>query len=182
MIAERITQIVASPAEPRETGTSKNWEKIEKRLGLQLPQDYKNVIDAYGTGSFDDFIIVYNPFAENEYLNLFYALDTLHQADHQTQLLGDPVWTAVHPFELYPAPEGLLPWGCTTNLGDTFFWQIKGLPSTWETIFYNLRSGEYEVWKYPMSEFLYRLFIRQIESVLLPDDYPSSAITFISVG
>lgn len=172
MSVDQITQIIAPPAEPHETGTLKNWEKIEKRLGLPLPPDFKALVNAYGTGSFDDFIIVYNPFAQNEYLNLFYALDTLHEADQHTRLLGDPVWTVVHPFALFPAPEGLLPWGCTTNLGDTFFWQIKGPSATWETIFYNLRSGEYEVWKHPMSEFLFRLFTRQIESVLLPEDYP----------
>jgi hypothetical protein len=172
MSIETLIHITTPPVEPWETGTSKNWEKIEKRLGLQLPQDYKAFIDTYGTGNFDDFIIVYNPFAQNEYLNLFYALDTFHQADEQTRLLGDPVWTAVHPFELYPAPNGLLPWGCTTNIGDTIFWQISGPPETWETIFYNLRSGEHEVWKYPMSEFLSRLFTRQIESVLLPKDFP----------
>jgi len=126
------------------------------------------LIDDYGTGSFDDFIIVYSPFAQNEYLNLFYALDTLHLADRQTRMMGDPAWTAVQPFEYYPTTGGLLPWGCTTNLGDTFFWQINGAPQTWETVFYNLRSGEYEVWKYPMAEFLFRLFTRQIESVLLP--------------
>jgi hypothetical protein len=181
MTAERIIQIAVPPVKPRETGTPKNWEKIEKRLGLRLPQDYKTLIDTFGTGSFDDFIIVYNPFAQNEYLNLFYALDTLHQAEQQARLLGDSAWTVVQPFDLYPAPEGLLPWGCTTNLGDTFFWQIKGPPGTWETIFYNLRSGEYEVWKHPLSEFLYRLFTRQIESVLLPEDYPppDGGISFI---
>lgn len=178
-----LTQIALPPIDPRETGTLKNWGKIEKRLGLLLPPDYKALIDGYGTGSFDDFIIIYNPFAQNEYLNLFYALDTLHQADQQTQFLGDPVWTAVHPFALYPAPEGLLPWGCTTNLGDIFFWQIKGPPETWETIFYNLRSGEHEVWKHPMSEFLMLLLTRQIESVLLPEDYPpDGAINFIPAG
>jgi len=169
---DRLLDFIAPPSNPKETGTPKSWEKIEARLGLQLPSDYKAFIDHYGTGSFDDFIIVYNPFAGNEYLNLFYALDTLHQADQQTQLMGDPVWTAVHPFALYPATAGLLPWGCTTNLGDTFFWQIKGAPETWETIFYSLRGGEYEVWKYPLTELLYRLFTRQIESVLLPDDFP----------
>jgi len=187
---ERLIQFILPPSEPYETVTPKAWEKIEQRLGIPLPPDYKAFINDYGTGSFDDFIIVYNPFAQNEYLNPFFALDTLHQADRQTQLLGDRVWTAVHPFELYPAPNGLLPWGCTTpavplggttNFGDTFFWQIKGPPETWETIFYNLRSGEYEVWKYPQTEFLYRLFARQIESVLLPEDYPpfDKQITFI---
>ena len=181
MNLELLTQFISPPSEPHETETLKSWEKIEQRLGILLPPDYKAFINYYGTGSFDDFIIVYNPFAQNEYLNLFFALDTLHQADQQTQLLVESAWTAVHPFELYPAPQGLLPWGCTTNLGNTFFWQIEGPPETWETVFYNLRSGEYEVWKYPQTEFLYRLFTRQIESVLLPEDYPplDQQITFI---
>lgn len=182
MDIHQLARIVPPPRNPQETGTPKTWEKTEKRLGLQLPPDYKTLIDSYGSGSIDDFIMVYNPFAQNEYLNLFFALDALHQADRQTQLLADPVWTAVQPFELYPAPEGLLPWGGTTNLEDTFFWQIKGPPETWETVFYNLRSGEYEVWKFPLTEFLYRLFTQQVELVLLPDDYPpvDRAITFIS--
>ena len=192
MNTDRLTRIIPSPFAPQETGTPKSWEKIEQRLGIQLPPDYKAFIDSFGTGSFDDFIIVYNPLAQNEYLNLFYALDTLHQADRQAQLMGDPAWTAVHPFELYPATEGLLPWGCTTpavslggttNLGDFFFWQVKGAPQTWETVFYNLRNGEYEVWKLPLTEFLYQLFTRQIESVLLPEDYPArdAPVEFIPI-
>lgn len=180
---DQFQNLVVPPLNPQEAGTLKSWEKIERRLGIALPEDYKSLIDGYGTGSFDDFILVYNPFTQNEYLNPFFALDTLHRADQQTQLLGDPVWTAVQPFELYPAPEGLFPWGCTTNLGETFFWQIKGEPETWETVFYNLRSGEYEVWKHPLSEFLYLLFTHQIESVLLPEEYPpfESRVTFIPV-
>jgi hypothetical protein len=173
--------LISPPARPQETGTPKAWEKLEARLGLSLPPDYKALIDVFGTGSFADFISIYNPFAEIESLNLMYALDTLHQADRQTRLLGDPVWTIVRPFELYPASQGLLPWGCTANLRDCFFWRIKGPPQTWETIVYHLRTGEYEVWKYPLTEFLYRLFTRRIESVLLPEDFPPrhAPVTFI---
>jgi hypothetical protein len=167
-----LFNLIPPPSDPRETGTPKSWQKIEARLGLQLPPDYKNCIDYYGTGSFGDFIIVYSPFAQNEYLNLFYALDTLHQAHRQVQLTGNPNWTAVDPYALYPDEDGLLPWGCTANLGETFFWQVKGAPETWETVFYHLRSGEYEVWKYPLTGFLVRLLTGQIESVLLPDDFP----------
>ena len=68
--------------------------------------------------------------------------------------------------------EGLLPWGCTNTLGEQFFWKVDGVPETWETVFYNLGSGEYEVWKCPMTEFLFAILARQIESVLLPKDFP----------
>jgi len=181
MVIDQLIYQVTPPRQPFEIGTPKAWEKIENRLGIAFPKDYKVFIDCYGTGSFDDFITVYTPFAVNENLNLFYILDVLHQADRKTTMKGDSDWTVVHPFKLYPAPEGLLPWGCTANFGDFFFWRMRGAPQTWETIFYNLRSGEYEVWKYPLTEFLYRVFTRQIESVLLPEDYPpqDGGITFV---
>ncbi|MFN2197103.1 MAG: SMI1/KNR4 family protein [Anaerolineales bacterium] len=180
----RLFHLIAPPAKPVETGTLKSWNETEALLGVPLPADYKDLIDHYGTGSFGDLIMVYSPFTQIEVLNLFYALDTLQQADRQTQKLGDPSWTAVQPFAYYPALKGLLPWGCTRNLSQVFFWQVKGTPATWETVFYNLRSGEYEVWKYPMSAFLYRLFTHQIESVLLPEDFPGTEepIRFITIS
>lgn len=178
---DALKQLMLPPAHPQETGTPKAWTKLETRLGIPLPPDYKTLIDVFGTGSFADFITVYNPFTQIESFNLLYALDTLHQANRKTRMIGDPAWSALRPFGLYPAPAGLLPWGCTANLGEGFFWQIQGPPQTWETIFYNLRTGEYEVWKYPLTEFLYRLFTRQIRSVLLPEEFPpqDTAITFL---
>ena len=166
-----LLEYIPPPSDPKEIGTQKSWGRIEARLGLALPSDYKTLISNYGTGSFGNLINVYNPFAQNEYLNLFYILDTLHQADQHARHLGNPHWTAVDPFEYYPASDGLLPWGCTNNMHEIFCWQIKGKPETWETIFYNLGSGEYEVWKYPMTVFMCRLLTRQIESVLLVDDF-----------
>ena len=166
-----LFNLIAPPPKPVETGTPKSWKEAEAFLGVPLPADYKDLIDHYGTGSFEDLLMVYTPFTQIEYLNLFYALDTLQQADRQTQKLGDPTWTAVNPFAYFPALKGLLPWGCTRNLSQVFFWQVQGTPAAWETVFYNLRNGEYEVWKYSLSGFLYRLFTRQIESVLLPEDF-----------
>jgi hypothetical protein len=179
-----LFNLIAPPSKPFETGTPKTWQEAEAFLGVPLPADYKALIDHYGTGSFGDLITVYSPFTEIEYLNLFYALDTLQQADRQTQKLGDSSWTAVRPFAYYPALKGLLPWGCTSNLSQLFFWQVKGAPAKWETVFYNLRNGEYEVWKYPLSGLLYRLFTRQVQSVLLPEDFPGSQepVCFTSIS
>jgi hypothetical protein len=165
-----LPQLIPPPANPGETGSSKAWEKLEARLGLSLPDDYKSLIDTYGMGSFGGLITVYNPFAHIEEFNLLYVLDTLHQADRQTQLLRGSGWTAVTPFELYPAPGGLLPWGCAATFGDTFFWKVSGPPQSWETIFYHLRSGEYEVWKMSITEFIAGILSGKVKSVLLPED------------
>ena len=169
-----LTELIHSippPTKPTETGSPKAWEKCEARLGLSLPPDYKALIDSYGTGSFGGMITLYNPFATNPEFNLLYALDTLHQAERQTRIGVDHVWTVVNPFELYPALAGLLPWGYAESFRHMFFWRVSGPPQSWETIFYLLGSGEYEVWKIPMTELLYRLPSGSIETVLLPSNY-----------
>jgi hypothetical protein len=171
MSLERLIQIASPPAPPVETGSPKQWNLIQKRLGTPLPTDYKKLIDRYGTGTFNNFIVPYNPFAKDDSLNLFQALDTHHQASRQIQIEGDVSWSVVHPYQLFPAPDGLLPWGTTATFGKTFFWQVSGPPETWVTVFYNLRDGEYEVWKLTITSFLTRLFLREIESVLLPEDF-----------
>ena len=163
-----LAQIAHPPTKPSETGSPKTWKKIEQQLGISLPDDYKNLIDHYGTGAFNDFIRPYNPFASKEDQNLFQMLEILHQADSKTQKMADPAWTVVRPFELYPAIKGLLPWGNAGDLGLALFWQIGNQPQNWPTIFYDLSTGEYETWKMPMTDFLFRIFTDQIESVFFP--------------
>ena len=170
MSLTELTQHIPPPTNPAEIGSSKTWEKFEARIGLCLPADYKSLIDTYGTGCFSGLITLYNPFSRRDEFNLTYVLDTLHQADRQTQSQGDTGWTAVTPFELYPASNGLLPWGQAATFGETFFWKVSDQPRTWETIFYHLHSGEYEVWKIPMVDFIYGILSNEIESVLLSKD------------
>ncbi|WP_152049375.1 hypothetical protein [Tautonia marina] len=50
---------------------------METRLGLELPDDYKRLVHAYGSGSWMGFLWVLNPFSSNLYLNL------LEQAQRQ---------------------------------------------------------------------------------------------------
>lgn len=178
MSLRELLSISPPPRTPKETGTPKAWEKIGQRLGVTLPQDYKDLIDHYGTGTFSDSIIILNPFAENESLNLFHTLETHHRATQMAQLVVDPAWTAIQPFELYPAPQGLLPWGATVNYEKIFFWQVDGAPEKWVTVFYNLRNGEYEVWKMPCTNLLARLFSGALQSVLLPEYSPSKSKTY----
>ncbi len=166
-----LRELIQPPKNPLEIGSPKKWEKFERRLGTPLPSDYKDFIDLFGTGAFNNQILPFNPFAENEYQNLMATLDAHHQANRQTRLTGDPAWSVVQPFELFPAPDGLLPWGTTATFELNLFWQVQGSPVNWVTILYNLRTGEYEVWKMSATAFLSQLFSDQIESVLLPAGY-----------
>jgi hypothetical protein len=174
MSLQQLLSTAPPPENPNETGSSKAWEKIDQRLGVKLPKDYKNLINHYGTGSFNDSITLFNPFAGNESLNLFHALETHHKATQMAQLVVDSNWTAIQPFELYPAHHGLLPWGSTENFEKNLFWKVDGVPKKWATVFYDLRNGEYEIWKMPCTKLLAGIFTGEIQSVLLPEDYSSN--------
>ena len=43
-----IAKLVAPPSLPR--GLNRSWKVVEREVGLALPADYKEFIDAYGTG------------------------------------------------------------------------------------------------------------------------------------
>lgn len=176
----QLLNLVSPPQNPLETAPRKGWQEIEKRLGLQLPSDFKSLIDYYGTGVFNEQVFIFNPFAKLDYLNLFEALDTCRQAEGKTRLMGDLAWSVVHPFELYPATDGLIPWGTLNNFSSTFFWKTTGPADNWETIFYDLKTGEYEVWKMPCTDLLGGLFTKDIESVLFPEVFfdQGDAVTF----
>jgi len=173
MSIHQLQQAIPPPRHPVETGSPKAWRQVQERLGTPLPEDYKSFIDQYGTGTFQDFLAPYNPFSKQEDRDLFLALDTYHQANCRVQAKASRPWSVVNPFELYPAEGGLLPWGSTVPMAQSLFWQVEGPAESWVTVLYHLKTGEYEVWKLSFSEFVLKLMTRQIESVLLPDDFPA---------
>ena len=172
MSLHQLCRIVPPPHPPVETGSPKRWQRAAQRLGTPFPEDYKSFIDTYGTGVFNDFLLPYNPFSTLDEVNIFLVLDTHHQANRLVQAKASRPWSAVKPFELYPSADGLLPWGTTTRMAQSFFWQVSGPPETWPTVLYNLQTGEYEVWKLPFTSFLVKLITAEIESVLLPEGFP----------
>ncbi|MFF3603745.1 hypothetical protein [Streptomyces sp. NPDC002463] len=49
---ERLTHLVPPPAERR----PRAWPEVEGRLGSARPEDFKDLVDAYGGGVFDETI------------------------------------------------------------------------------------------------------------------------------
>lgn len=43
---------------------------MEARLGMVLPDDYKDFLREYGSGRVGQFLWIFNPFSKNENLNL----------------------------------------------------------------------------------------------------------------
>jgi hypothetical protein len=164
MLIDQLTKLVPPPPHPLERGQPATWDDVEARLGTPLPDDYKALINTYGTGSFNDFLYVFNPFASNRYRNLFALKDDILSAYAVSQ----------HNFPddfldpEFPAAGGLLPWARTDN-GDEFYWKTEGSPDTWSIVVIESRNAAQYRYHLTTTDFLVRLLSGTLEPKVFED-------------
>jgi hypothetical protein len=138
---------------------------VESRISLLLPDDYKRLVCAFGTGSWKSFLWVLNPFSSNRFLNLLEKEQ--HQLDAERTIRAQ--WPKNVPFALYPEPGGLFPWALTDN-GDRLYWLTKGNPDEWTTVIFESRGPEYDCHELSCCDLLRRWVGGELEISVFPDD------------
>ncbi|MFB8242854.1 SMI1/KNR4 family protein [Kitasatospora purpeofusca] len=118
-----------------------DWESAERKLGLRLPRDYKQLVETFGAGTFDDNLELCAP--GSKYLDL------------------DPITTDPTEF-LGPAPSSrptirLLQWAAT-SAEHSFCWLVEDPdPDDWPVF---ARSDNWEPWTRfgcSSAEFVHRM-------------------------
>jgi hypothetical protein len=164
MSIARLHTLAPAPSagriEPRQ------WQAVEDALQLELPDDYKDVVEAYGSGKFANFLTIFTPFTTNGYLNLFGQRDLALDA-YRTLRASHP---DAAPFPAHPEPGGLLPWGQTDN-GDMVYWLTEGPSQSWPVIVIESRHAFTQRYDLSTTEFLARL----LEGRLSPEIFPTSS-------
>jgi hypothetical protein len=153
----KLIRMVPPPDRPFETGDGGAFTEVEASLRLSLPEDFKELIRTYGSGQWQGFWFVLNPFAANEYGNL--VLQSQVRRPRSWSTLDAERATrenegATYPHAIYPEPGGILPWALTDN-GGRFFWLTAGPPEQWPTVYYPDRSPEFSVYEMSCTELLY---------------------------
>jgi len=166
-----LLQILRFPTSPSDRPNASEWQSVEEKLGMQLPEDYKEFITHYGTGAIDGFLWVLNPFSRNKYLNFF------DQGQVKIDALRGLCQEAI-PYPLHPDPNGMLPWGVTDN-ADVLFWCCNGPPSHWWIVVNEDRGPRWREYKLSTSDFLARLTTRRLVVDIFPEDFPSESPEFI---
>jgi len=82
---ERLRQLLPPPAEPVEPGRPDGWAAVEGTLGTRLPTDFKAFTELYGSGTVDDFLYLFNPFATGQDGNLLVEKDRVLAGYRQTR-------------------------------------------------------------------------------------------------
>jgi hypothetical protein len=165
---QKLKSILRPPSAPVEVPSDTILTECEAKLG-RLPDDYKNLLEIYGTGCIDKFIWIFNPAAKNPHLNL------LSQIEKQITALRELNATGLEKvtYPMFPEPRGLLPFGITDN-GDVLGWITRGKIQNWTVIVAEARSPRYVEADMEMTDFLALVLVGEIKVPFFPEDFPSA--------
>ena len=172
MSIEYLKKIIIPPDLPNEAPSEIVLKDFEVEIAL-LPEDYKDFIKTYGSGSIDNFMWICNPAANNPFLNLYIQIKAYLNSLQRVYGIG----TVLDQYKLYPESNGLLPFGGNDN-GDLLLWKTHGHPNEWNIVVLESRMGEVEEFNENMACFLCSILSRKKTCKIFPDDFPSSAPFF----
>lgn len=166
MALGELLKIVTPPDKPREVPAKPNWAAVEKKLGLQLPDDYKRYVTKFGSGVLGDFVHVYNPFSRDEYTCLQKRVEKVcGMQRHFRETEDHPV-----PYDIYPESPGLLPWGQDDN-GNYLFWLTRGARNKWPVVVCSGRDDRSQLFEMGLTAFLARTFTGEVKCKIWPKPF-----------
>ncbi|MCM2389787.1 SMI1/KNR4 family protein [Streptomyces albipurpureus] len=128
-----------------------DWAAAEARLGTALPSDYKWLAEMFGHGAFDEYLELFVPGACFSSRDII--LNTKRSGEWARTNSGD-LW---EPYDVYPAPGGLLEWAHSEQ-ADQFFWLTEGLdPDRWPILATPDLPDSWVRFDGTTTEFIYRI-------------------------
>ncbi|MFE7776710.1 SMI1/KNR4 family protein [Streptomyces sp. NPDC057445] len=160
---EQLTRIVPPPAER----DRRAWPEVETRLGTVLPEDFKDLVDTYGGGVFDETIWVLEPdCADRDY-------DLLAIKEERAEILGRlwEIGPEPRPVQLEAAGAGLLPFAYIEGTGAYLYWLTSkdGRPEGWTVLASAGRGPEWEHHPVQSTQFILSVITGEIHSEILYD-------------
>ncbi len=146
---QRLREIMPPPEHPYAAGTPDAWLPVETQLGFTLPHDYKEFINAYGSGRIAHLVSVNSPFDPRQGTNLMQAAESELGSFRQARARD----VAECPYPLYPDPEGLFPWGTDAQEHALFWWQV-GPPDSWPVVVTASRASYFWRFEQTLTEML----------------------------
>lgn len=118
------------------------WDRVEQKLGVELPADYKDFCATFGAAEFDSWLrVVASQIPEELY--------TLRAA-------GAGYASVLQPYRLLTDGAGLIPWGHSEQ-GDRFYWLADSGPADRWPVLAQDDGSSWRRYEMTMSEFCCRL-------------------------
>ncbi|MFE0699712.1 hypothetical protein [Streptomyces sp. NPDC058872] len=165
---DRLTDLCPPPS----TAPPTDWSSTEQALDTRLPTDYRQIADAYGPGSFCDFLHLYHPHAPTRWTNLTGPMP----ATIRTQLQHDRD-NGSHPVP--HDPGHLFAMGVTDN-GEYLFWiaEPADAPEKWTIAANQARGPRWYTYGGGLADFLVAALPGRETVPLFPDDLLAQGVFF----
>ncbi|MFE6084899.1 SMI1/KNR4 family protein [Streptomyces virginiae] len=165
----RLLAIAPAPSEPLQ----KDWGDVERRLGVRLPADYKELIQVCGGSNWDDYLYVLEPDCPNKHYDL------ITWASHQTEDLEDLWEVEKKPAELEAEGTQVVLWATTDN-GECLYWLVRPgrEPDRWTVMVNEARGDRWEHFPVSCTQFLASALDGELKSGILSSLFPLAAHEF----
>jgi len=173
-----LSELKAMVAPPSGVAPRADWSDVEEAVGIQLPTDYRRLVDEYGGGYIDDYLYLLEPRCRNQYYDLAEA------GAERTEAL-QYLWDGgeARPAELAAGTEvRVYPWATTDN-GEALYWLvIPGTsPDDWIVMVNEARGPRWERFDVGCLDFLVNVLSGRITSDILWSRFPTSPHSFHSI-
>ncbi|MBO1332619.1 SMI1/KNR4 family protein [Streptomyces sp. VRA16 Mangrove soil] len=167
----RFAEILPQPAAPR---TPPDWSSAEATLQTSLPDDYKELINTYGAGGIDNYLLLLEPDCTNPVFDLLKHTAEREEANETSLWLFEP-----KPAELDTEDSRLICWATTDN-GEYLYWVVKpGDNPDKRPLLINDESGErWERYDLTVTGLLAVLLGGEARSEILWENFPLPAHQF----
>lgn len=171
---ERLMRLVPPPQPP----AARDWPSVAEVLGVSLPADYRDLVDAYGGGRFDGYLWVLEPGCPNENYDLVTSERERAEAFGMLWDFGEP-----KPEFLEEDGARLVPWGATDN-GEFLYWLVRPEqePEQWAVLVNEARGEEWERYELGCAAFLVGALTGEVRSEILSSGFPTVPHEFRSAA
>ncbi|MFD7572752.1 SMI1/KNR4 family protein [Streptomyces sp. NPDC059810] len=169
----RLLEVAPASGDPHQ----KDWDGVERSLGVRLPADYKELIRVYGGGNWDDYLYVLEPGCPNE------SYDLITWAVQQAEDL-EGLWEfEKKPAELAVDGARVVPWATTDN-GECLYWLVRpGFGADeWTVMVNEARGDRWEHFAVSCTQFLASVLAGELRSALLSSRFPLATHEFRRIG
>ncbi|MGW2324374.1 SMI1/KNR4 family protein [Streptomyces sp. NPDC001700] len=140
---------------------------VERQLATALPDDYKELVQTYGGGVFNETIWLLDPECPVEDYNL------LSLVAERAEVLSN-LWDGGEPKPAELASEEgarLIPWAYIEGSGAFLYWLVKSgqMPNDWTTMVNEGRGPEWEHHPLSCAQFVLSAITGELRSECLPD-------------
>lgn len=169
---ERLASLVEPPTTPPPPA---DWNRAERQLGNQLPEDFKELLDTYGNGQFDEHIRIWTPDDSSTGRGLISMNDGYFD---ELEELWEMNEEAPEEFD-EDSDATLIVWARTKD-ADTLNWLVRpGIPpDKWPLMVLDGDARVWERYEMPASTFLAELLAGEIDSGVLTSELTPPDHTF----